>query len=444
MSLEKVKGLMKDVVKIHQHDPNFPTNVLDKIINFLDNKDVLENPDEHQELIYEMKIEAALITNNSPYAEVRCVVDNHDDPTIPSSTIRAWVIGLCFSVIMAFVNQLFSPRMPGISIGATVAQLLAYPLGKFCERVLPDWGVTLFGTRHSLNPGHFSRKEHMLITIMASVSMRLPYTTSIVMTQYLPQFFNQPYAASFGYQIMIALSTNLIGNGLAGLTRRFLVYPSYCVWPTSLVTIALNSAFHSEENLAVKGPFRHVYRVSRYRFFMLAFTAMFVWFWFPNKLFTALGSFNWMTWIAPNNVKLAIITGFKNGLGLNPWSTFDWNNLLVAGADPLLLPFFSTFNRFIGTMISFFAIVGLYFNNAYFTGYLPLRSNRVFDNTGAVYNISRAIDSRGVFDATKYESYSPVYISAANVVVYTSFFAIYPATMLVGTTRALLICDHPD
>ncbi len=52
-----------------------------------------------------MKIEAALITNNSPYAEVRAVVDNKDDPSLPCSSIRAWVIGVFFSVILAFINQ---------------------------------------------------------------------------------------------------------------------------------------------------------------------------------------------------------------------------------------------------------------------------------------------------------------------------------------------------
>lgn len=36
-----------------------------------------------------MKLEAALITVNSPYAEVRAVVDNHDDVNIPCGTIRA-------------------------------------------------------------------------------------------------------------------------------------------------------------------------------------------------------------------------------------------------------------------------------------------------------------------------------------------------------------------
>ena len=42
-------------------------------------------------------------------------------------------------------------------------------MGLLAARVLPDWGFTMFGSRHSLNPGAFNKKEHMLITIMANV-----------------------------------------------------------------------------------------------------------------------------------------------------------------------------------------------------------------------------------------------------------------------------------
>lgn len=278
---------------------------------------VFQDPERHEGLIYEMKVEAALITTNSPYAEVRSVVDNRDDPATPCSTIRAWVIGLIFSVLLAFINQLFSIRQPSIGVGQNVAQLLAYPLGKAAEKTLPDWGFTLFGMRHSLNPGHFSKKEHMLITIMASVAATPPYTTSIIWTQYLPQYFNQPYAGQFAYQILISLSTNFVGYGMAGLTRRFLVYPSYCVWPASLVTIALNAAFHTEDNVPVEGPFKKIFTMSRLRFFMLTFTAMFVYFWFPNYIFQSLSIFSWLSWIAPWNMNLNVMTGMQNGLGVS-------------------------------------------------------------------------------------------------------------------------------
>lgn len=225
-----------------------------------------------------MKLEAALITVNSPYAEVRAVVDNHDEARTPCSTVRSWVIGMGFAFVLAFINQLFSIRQPAITVQANVAQLLAYPLGKAAEKMLPDVGLTLGGTRHSLNPGRFSKKEHMLITIMANVSWNYPYTNNIIWTQYLPTYYNQSYAGQFSYQLLIAISTNFIGYGMAGILRRFLVYPSHCVWPASLVTIALNSAFHSDENLAVKGPFSRWYTTSRLKFFTAAFTAMFVWY----------------------------------------------------------------------------------------------------------------------------------------------------------------------
>lgn len=253
---------------------------------------------------------------------------------------------------------------------------------------------------------------------------------NIIWSQYLPQYFNQSYAGGFAYQILIALGTNLIGYGLAGLTRRFLVYPASCVWPASLVTIALNSSFHRDSNPAVEGPFRSMWRMTRLKFFAVTFTAMFIYFWFPNFIFQALSIFSWLSWIAPNNVKLNNIVGFENGLGVNPWPTFDWNILLFDSTDPLMIPFFSTFNKFIGALMAFVAILITYYTNSFYTSFLPINSNRIYDNTGSTYNISRAIDSRGIFDAAKYEAYSPAYLSAGNSMVYLFFFAVYPATLV--------------
>src|SRR3569833_925243 len=150
---------MTAVLKMHAHDPNFPHTLLLKIKDFLGNDHVFEHPEIHEYLIFEMKVEAALITNNSPYAEVRAVVDNHDDPSTPCSTVRAWVIGLGFSILLGFVGQLFSFRTPSITVLAKVARLLSYPIGKAWVLTLPDVGVTVFGSRISLNPGKFSRKE---------------------------------------------------------------------------------------------------------------------------------------------------------------------------------------------------------------------------------------------------------------------------------------------
>lgn len=169
--------------------------------------------------------------------------------------------------------------------------------------------------------------------------------------------------------------------------------------------------------------------MSRLKFFVIAFSAMFVYFWFPNFLFQALSAFNWMTWISPDNINLTAITGSNTGLGINPLPTFDWNLLLWDDTDPLMVPFFSTFNKWAGQVLSLPVILGVWYTNAYSTGYLPINTNRVWDNTGHRYNISRAIDERGIFDSEKYEAYSPAFLGAANLILYMFFFAIYSATV---------------
>ena len=44
---------------------------------------------------------AAVLEDDSPYPEVRSAVANVDDPTMPASTIRAWVIGIVFAIVIS-------------------------------------------------------------------------------------------------------------------------------------------------------------------------------------------------------------------------------------------------------------------------------------------------------------------------------------------------------
>ena len=299
----------------------------------------------------------------------------------------------------------------------------AFPAGKLLEVALPDKKFTTFGYTWSLNPGKFNMKEHMVITIMANVGFSAPYTAYIVWVQYLPLYFNQAWASSFGYQILVALSTNFIGYGLAGLTRRFLVYPSRAIWPSNLATIALNRAFHAGTNASANG-----WTVSRMKWFTYCFIAMFIYFWFPNYLVAAMSYFNWTTWIAPENVHLAAVTGTYGGLGLNPLPTWDWNQCVVAG-DPLINPFYSIFNSFLGTIVTFPIVLAIWYTNTWNTAYIPINSNRVFDNTGARYQVLKTVDKDGLFDDAAYKAYSPLYLSAGNAFLYGMFFAVYTSTI---------------
>lgn len=81
-----------------------------------------------------------------------------DDPTLPCLTLRMWVIGIGFCLVGSGVNTLYTFRFPSVTLSQSAIQFLAYPLGKAWEVVVPDWGMTLFGVRHSLNPGPFNYK----------------------------------------------------------------------------------------------------------------------------------------------------------------------------------------------------------------------------------------------------------------------------------------------
>ena len=202
------------------------------------------------------------------------------------------------------------------------------------------------------------------------------------------------------------------------------MYPSAAIWPRNLATIALNNSFHTEINPVANG-----WKVSQLRFFLYAFAGMFVYFWFPNYIAAFLSYFSWMTWIAPDNLKLYAITGSQSGLGFNPIPTFDWN-VVIATTSPLISPFFTTVNNFMGMLITFPIIVAIWFTNTWYTAYIPININKPYDRFGDRYKVTKIVNEDGLFDQAAYEAYSPLYLSASNAFLYGAFFAVYPATLV--------------
>ena len=100
MSLERTFRIVQQLYAIHLDDHNFPRNVLDNMATFLaDAQAITDSPEKHLEIIHEMKMEALLSTENSPYLEVRANVEPTDDPDMPVLTFRVIVIGTVFSAI---------------------------------------------------------------------------------------------------------------------------------------------------------------------------------------------------------------------------------------------------------------------------------------------------------------------------------------------------------
>lgn len=289
---------------------------------------------------------------------------------------------------------------------------------------MPDWGVTVMGTRHSLNPGPWTFKEQMFATITYNIAIYTTNSYGMILVQKSPVFYGLDFI-SFGYQLMLTLFVQLMGMGFAGYLRRFSVYPVKALWPTVLPKIAMNRALTRPE------PKENIYgwTISRYKFFYICTIGMFFYYWLPGYLFTAMATFNWMTWIAPQNITLAILTGSGLGLGLfNPITTFDWN-IATSSYPALALPFFSTCTMYIGSILGGFIILAIYYSNMYNTAYLPINSSAAFTNNATSYHVQSVI-TNNKFNETLYQDYSPPFYSAGYVLTVGANFAFYPVYFL--------------
>lgn len=420
---EQAVGIVQKTLEEHKDDPNFSSYQRHHLQTLLSSRDSVHDESLYDDIYY-LKMEAALIYYHSPYPEVRSIASPLDDSTIPVETFRAYFLGILWVIIGTGVNQFFEPRMPPISLTSHLLQFLVYPCGRLMQ-LLPDYGFKIKGRRFSLNPGPWNTKEQALVTIMFGITASMAYVSDQIFVQRLAIYYDNNSWARSGYQFTLIMSTQFIGFGLAGLVRHVLVYPPQCIWPSVLPALALNKALLGEE----RKENIHGWTISRYRFFLYSFCGMFIYFWFPNFLFQALSIFNWTTWIAPHNFKLATITGSISGLGINPWPTFDWN-VVSSLLAPLNTPFFAIANNYLGTLIAGAIVIpAIYFTNLYYTGYLPINSSRLFTNTGEEYEVTKIL-TNNILDEVKYQNYSPPFYSAANLVVYGAFFALYPALIV--------------
>ncbi|KAJ7180290.1 OPT oligopeptide transporter [Mycena crocata] len=361
-------------------------------------------------------VDAGIAEDDSPYPEVRSAVANTDDPSIPASTVRAWVLGLIWAIIIPGLNQFFFFRYPSVTVTGIIAQLLSLPLGRLWARLLPN--VKIFGLE--LNPGPFTIKEHVLVTIMASVGAGSAYATDIVAVQRV--YYNQNY--NFSYQWLMVMSTQLIGFSIGGIARRFLVQPPSMIWPANLVTCALFNTLHSTEYAGVgnRGGF------SRERFFYIAFACSAVWYLLPGYLFTALSYFSWVCWIAPNNNVVNQLFGVNYGLGMGI-ITLDWAQVAYIGS-PLATPWWAEANIAVGFVFFFWILTpALYFTNTWYSQYMPISTGGSFDNTGSSYNVSRILTADATFDLESYEAYSPIFLSTTFAISYGLSFASITATI---------------
>lgn len=133
------------------------------------------------------------------------------------------MLGLLLTTLASGLNCLFALRQPIITITSLTVQLVAYPLGVAWYRAMPRRRFLLFGKSFSLNPGEFSVKEHVIIVVMANVNVAggVAYATDTITAQ--RGFYGQDFG--WGFNLLLIISTQMLGYGLAGVFRKVLVWP---------------------------------------------------------------------------------------------------------------------------------------------------------------------------------------------------------------------------
>ncbi|KAJ5485733.1 hypothetical protein N7530_000033 [Penicillium desertorum] len=190
-----------------------------------------------------------------------------DDPTEPVLTLRMWVLGIAFCVVVSGLNTLNTLRAPSLTISGSV----------YYVRLGAD-----------------------------------------VLTE--QQMF-YGYKAGWGFQILITFSTFLMGFCLAGLFRAIVVVPQELIWPGVLGVTALTTTLHHVNQEQVQERY-NTWKMSRYAFFTMTFCISFCWYWFPDFIFPALSYFSFPCWIKPGSKVVNQIFGMRSGMGLLP-ITFD-------------------------------------------------------------------------------------------------------------------------
>lgn len=326
-------------------------------------------------------------------------------------------MGIMWAVIISGLNQFFFFRYPSVTINSIVAQLLSFPMGCLWAKIVPNW--TIYGV--SINPGPFTIKEHVLITIMVTVGYGPPYATDMVAVQRV--YYNQVF--NFSYQWMIVISTQMMGFSLGGIMHRYLVQPPFMIWPANLVTCTLFNTLHSQHysGIGSRGG------ISRERFFAIAFFGVLLWEFMPSYLFQALSYFTWVCWIAPDNVVVNQLFGYQSGLGMSI-ITFDWAQIAHV-ISPLSTPWWAEANVMAG-LVGFFWIVApiIYYTNIWYVKYMPMSSRTAYDNTGAEYNfVTQILTPEGTLNLTAYQEYSPLFLSTTFPISYGLSFAAITATI---------------
>ncbi|CAJ0755204.1 1110_t:CDS:10 [Entrophospora sp. SA101] len=336
------ENILYSIIGNHSNSNGFSIGEDDTENDFGDNELLLERNKSY------LDINDFYPHENSP---IPMAVSTKDDPSLQSITFRFWF----FTVLGAAISQFYYFRSNGGGYSVFFVLLVSHVLGKWMSNVLPTKQIQIYNWKFSLNPGPFNIKEHVCIAVAAAAGGGTAYATDIIAIRQL--FYGD--SANFLLGILLLLSTQMIGYGLAGFLRKYLVRPANMLWPSNLVFASLFTTLHGNVNDT------------------------------RDKL---------------NIVRFG--SGYQ-GLGFLTFS-LDWNAIGQTG--PLYTPWWAQANFFFGVILSAWVIAPiLWYSNVWDAQKFPLL---------ATYSLNKNDQETGFLDEVAYSNYGPVFLSVTFAVGY--------------------------
>lgn len=357
-----------------------------------------------------------------------------DDPGLPILTFRMWFVGLGLSCFGAVLGQLFYFRPQTVYVSQLFLQIIGYLLAKALERLIPGPGETAqFKTTDNafwrfMNPGPFNIKEHAAITIMSATASDSALAISIFAAQDL--YYNVRPNAAVG--IFTLIGSQLIGYGLAGIMRRFLVYPTYAVYPHIVPQIQLFDALHRGKAA--------VLQKKRLNFFWCIFIGIFVWEWFPEYIAPTLTGISiWCLAFQKSAWVTRIFGGAAGNEGLGLFSLcFDWAYIGSGGGaiGALFTPLSTQLSLYAGCAVCIVAFCACYAQNVWQAQRFPFLTQLLFHENGTEYEQLAILNTDFTLNSTKLAEQGLPYYAASQLLYKVS------RTMYIGAAITHFVLWH--
>jgi OPT family small oligopeptide transporter len=342
--------------------------------------------------------------------QVRQLINLTDDPTLPTITFRYFVLAALFVIPGAFLSQMSYFRTTKAPYSVFFVQIACHYAGHFLAKTLPAWNIRVPGTTwgFSLNPGPWSIKEHVLVTVTAAsgATYNLGYAPIVLAELWYGERIHPAVA------IFFMLAIVWIGYAFAALARNILLPDPEYIWPQALMQTTLFETFRKTDASS---------RLARrqMKVFFFALLGMTLWQFLPEYVFPFTSSLAFLCWVAPRNPVANFIGSGLGGMGFLNLS-LDWSNINWNGSSIMLTPWWTQVLLFLAFAFNCWVLIpaAKWGNLGAFKH--GIMSNSLMLANGTSYPTLEVLTPDYHLNQTAYEHYGPMYMGLQNV--WATFF----------------------